>query len=148
MTLYKLYETVSSVSVGGWLSVVVILSLFIEITPFIKFNPIGWLGKHLNAPMDERVTKIEKKLDEHIAQSYRTKILGFQDSLLVDDTSYRRYTKEQYDEVIDSISLYEKYCKENKVDNGKCVMAIAFIKHCYERCQNESSFPSLPLDVN
>ena len=119
MSLYNLYNFVSNLTIGGWLSIVIICSLFIEITPFIKINPIEWLGKRLNAYMNKRVDKIEKKLDEHIAQSYRTKILDFQDSLLKNPTNYRGFTKEQYDEVIDSISIYERHCKENKIDNGK-----------------------------
>lgn len=142
MTLFKLYETVKGLSVGGWLAVFVILSLVIEVTP-IKVNPVAWLGERLNAPMYKRVDKIEKKLDQHIAQSYRNKILAFQDNLLLDGSC--TFTKEQYDEVIDSISLYETYCEENKIDNDKCVLAIEYIKKCYKECQNNRSFSKLPI---
>lgn len=142
MTLYKLYEAIKSLSVGGWLAVFVILSMFIEISP-IKLNPVAWLGERLNAKMYKRVDKIENKLDQHIAQSYRNKILAFQDSLLLDGSS--TFTKEQYDEVIDAITLYESYCKENDIDNDKCVLAITYIKRCYTECQNNRSFSKLPL---
>lgn len=142
MTLFKLYETVKGLSVGGWLAVFVILSLVVEITP-IKINPVAWLGERLNAPMYKRVDKIERKLDQHIAQSYRNKILAFQDNLLLDGSC--TFTKEQYDEVIDSISLYETYCDENKIDNDKCVLAIEYIKKCYKECQNNRSFSKLPI---
>lgn len=145
MSLYKLYEIVSNITIGGWLSLLVIVSLFIEVTP-MKVNPIGWLGERLNKRMSERVDKIEGKLDEHVAQSYRTKILGFQDALFETDKSYCTFTMEQYDEIIDAITLYERYCKENEIDNGKCVRAIKFINRCYERCQNEGSFSKLPTD--
>ena len=143
MTLYKLYETIKGISVGGWLAVFVILSMFIEVVPFIKLNPIAWLGERLNTSMYKRVDKIEKKLDQHIAQSYRNKILLFQDNLLLDGSC--TFTKEQYDEVIDSISLYEAYCKENKIDNDKCGLAIEYIKKCYKECQNNRSFSKLPM---
>lgn len=143
MTLYKLYETIKSLTVGGWLALFIILSLFVEIVPFIKINPVAWLGEHLNAPMYKRVDKIEKKLDQHIAQSDRNKILAFQDSLILHGAN--NYTKEQYDEVIDSISMYEHHCKENDIDNDKCVLAIEYIKKCYKECQNNRSFSSLPL---
>ena len=142
MTLFKLYEAVKGLSVGGWLAVFVILSLVIEVTP-IKVNPVAWLGERLNAPMYKRVDKIEKKLDQHIAQSYRNKILAFQDNLLLDGSC--TFTKEQYDEVIDSISLYETYCEENKIDNDKCILAIEYIKKCYKECQNNRSFSKLPI---
>lgn len=143
MTLYKLYETIKGMTIGGWFSIFIILSLFIEIAP-IKINPVAWLGKRLSASMDKRVNKIEEKLDEHIAQSYRNKILSFQDLLLTPDLNYTSFTKEQYDEVIDGIVKYEKHCKDNKIDNDKCNMAISYIKRCYTKCQNDKSFSELP----
>src|SRR5574344_504400 len=102
MTLYKLYETIKGLSISGWFTIFIIISLFVEIVPF-KVNPIGWLGDRLNAPMYKKVAKIESKLDEHIAQSYRNKILAFQDLLL--SQSYTEFTKEQYDEVIEAIHV-------------------------------------------
>lgn len=146
MSLYKLYEFITNLSIGGWLSVFLILSLFVEIVPFIKINPVAWLGERLNARMYNRVNHIEAKLDEHIAQSYRNKILAFQDALLVQ--GYKAFTKEQYDEVLLAITNYENYCKENKISNDKCVLAIKYTKHCYEKCQHGRCFASLPIDIN
>lgn len=143
MSLYKIYETVKGFGVGGWLAIVIILSMFVEVVPFIKINPVAWLGERLNASMYSRVDKIEKKLDQHIAQSYRNKILSFQDSLLLDGSA--TFTKEQYDEVIDAIQLYEEYCKDNDIDNDKCVLAIEYIKKCYKECQEHRSFAKLPI---
>lgn len=145
MSVYKILETISNMTIGGWLSIFVVLSLFVEIAP-IRINPIGWLGKRLNAFMDKRVDKIERKLDEHIAQSYRTKVLAFQDSLLTQ--GYTKFTKEQYDEVLLAITDYEDYCEENNISNDKCVLAIKYIKRCYEKCQNGRSFSNLPVDLN
>lgn len=146
MTLYKLYEFITELTIGGWFSIFIILSLFVEITPFIKVNPVAWLGERLNAPMYKRVNQIERKLDEHIAQSYRTKVLSFQDALLVQ--GYITFTKEQYDEVLLAITNYEKYCEDNNINNDKCTLAIKYIKRCYTKCQNDRSFASLPVDMN
>lgn len=142
MNIYKISETLTNLGVGGWLSIVVVLSLLIEVTP-ISINPIGWLGERLNAKMYKRVDKIEEKLDQHIAQSYRNKILAFQDNILLEGCY--KFTKEQYDEVIDSITAYEEYCKENDIDNDKCKLAIEYIKRCYADCQNNRSFSKLPI---
>lgn len=141
MSAYKIYEIISNMSLGGWLSMFVIISLFIEITP-IKINPVGWLGGRLNATMNAKVDIIEAKVDEHIAQSYRNKILSFQDSILLQGPT--SFTQEQYNEVIDAITAYETYCKDNKINNDKCVLAIGYIKRCYSNCQNNRSFSSLP----
>lgn len=83
-----------------------------------------------------KLDKIEKKLDEHIAQSYRNKILTFQNECIRGD----RHTYEQFSEVIEAIENYENYCKENKVNNQKCVLAIEYIKEIYRQCQNTSDF--------
>lgn len=141
MSIYNVYETMKQLTIGGWVSIFVLVSLFIEITP-LKINPIGWLGKRLNATVYAKVGVIEAKVDEHIAQSYRNKILMFQDSLLQSGPS--NFTQEQYDEVIEAISNYETYCKENELNNDKCVLAIKYIKRCYTSCQNNRSFFSFP----
>lgn len=124
--------------VGGILFI--ILSVFIEIVP-IKVYPIKWLGERLNAGMKERTDKLEKKLDEHIAQSYRNKILLAQSDLL----NKRLFTQEEFDEVIDACTAYESFCKDNEVVNDKCTLAIRYIKRTYEYCQNNRSFINLPV---
>ena len=83
-----------------------------------------------------QIAKIEKKLDEHIAQSYRNKILSFQNELLRKE----RHSFEQFSEVLDAIDAYTKYCEENNVTNHKCTMAIEYIKSVYKQCQSESDF--------
>jgi len=138
MTLLEFFK---SLSMGGWLSFFIVLMTLIEITP-IKINPIAWLGKHLNADMVTRVDKIEKKVDEHVAQSYRTKILNFQDNLLIN--GHNAYTLEQYAEVLNAIGNYEAYCTENDITNNKCNFAVSYIERCYKKCQNERSFANLP----
>lgn len=119
---------------------VIILSVFVEIVP-VKVYPIKWLGNHLNAGAIERTDKLEKKLDEHIANSSRAKIFSFQNELL----NGINHTQEQFDEVIDACSEYEKFCEDNKVVNGKCKLAIQYIKNTYESCQANRSFLNLPV---
>ena len=138
MSLYTFFTTLS---VGGWLSIFIVACTLIEITP-IKINPVQWLGNRLNQGMMGKVDKIEKKVDEHIAQSYRNKIMYFQDDLLNHGCS--AFTQEQYDEVLEAIENYEKYCKDNNITNHKCEMATDYIKRCYEKCQNNRSFANLP----
>ena len=126
------------IGVGGISAV--ILSVFIEIVP-VKVYPIKWLGNHFNAGAIEKTAQLEKKLDEHIAQSYRNKILQAQADLL----NKRLFTQEEFDEVIDACSAYEKHCKENEVQNDKCKLAINYIKRMYETCQTNRSFLNLPV---
>ena len=140
MTLLEFFK---QLSMGGWVALFVVLSMLIEITP-IKINPVQWLGNRLNTSMLKRVDAIEKKVDEHIAQDYRNKILDFQNGLLL--RGHEFYTQEQYSEVLESIGNYEDYCKANNVTNDKCMLAIEYIERCYKKCLNNGSFANLPTN--
>lgn len=119
--------------IGGVLCV--LLSVFIEIVP-IKINPIQAVVKYLLKPITDKQDKIEKKLDEHIAQSYRNKIMRFQDELLMG----MMHSKEQFEEVLDACDDYEEYVKANNIKNGKCKQAIAYIKRVDAKCKDERSY--------
>jgi len=139
----NLYEFIKHLSVGGWMSVFIVASMLVEITPFIKFNPIGWLGKHLNADMVERVDKIEKKVDNHVAEGYRNYILNFQRALLTSTNT--QFTYEEWKKAIKSCQDYENYCKENKIDNAVVSQAIAFIQSEYQVALANKNILSLPM---
>lgn len=84
------------------------------------------------------VQVITKKLDEHIAKSERAKILNFQEDILKGE----RKTFEKFDEIIDSIEFYEKFCKENDIKNDKITLATEYIYEVYKKCKNESMLTS------
>lgn len=130
----------NNMTTGGILSIVIIILSLIEITP-IKISPLKWIGKRVNAEAMERLTKVEAKLDEHIAQSYRNKILSAQNSLL----NGQRLTQEEFNEIIEACQNYEQYCEENKLRNEKCKLAISYIYHSYKKCQDERTFAHLPI---
>lgn len=137
MTLATILDNASA---GGLVGTVVIILSLVEFAP-IKFSPLQWIGKRVNADAIARLDKVEKKLDEHIAQSYRNKILEAQNKLL----SGYVFTLEEFDEIIDACENYEQYCKDNDVPNEKCKLAIHYIYHCYKICQDHRSFANLPI---
>lgn len=140
MTVLEFFK---NLSMSGWTSLFVIVCMLIEITP-IKVNPVGWLGKHLNASMNERVDKIEKKLDNHIADGYRNYILSFQDKLLKESC----FTMEEWKKVISSCSDYETYCEENDIKNDVVSQAMAFIRAEYQDALQSHNFLNLPKKGN
>lgn len=103
------------------------------------------ISKHLDKKkgLQSLVEKINKKLDEHIAQSYRNKILEFQNSCMRGE----RHTYEQFSEVLDAIQNYEDYCKTNEVTNHKCTLAIEYIKGIYRQCQTQSDFAPMSASM-
>lgn len=140
MTIYDFF---GHLTMGGWLALVVIASMLVEITP-IKINPVQWLGNRLNTGIMKRVDAIERKVDDHIAQDFRNKILDFQNGLLIN--GYTFYTQEQYSEVLEAINSYEHYCKTNNLNNDKCRLAIEYIERCYIKCLDSESFANLPTN--
>lgn len=141
MNLYELHEFVKELSVGGWLSIAIVISLFIEITP-IKINPIQWLGNRINKSMFDKVENIEKKVDLHITEGYRNTILNFQDKLLSGKTLY---TMEEWQKIIETCTAYDNYCKENEIPNEVVKLAITFIKQEYQSALKSHSFLNLPI---
>lgn len=141
MNIYKVYQTVSELSISGWVSLLVIISLFIEVTP-IKLNPIQWLGNRINKSMFDKVLNIERKVDQHIAEGYRNTILSFQDKLLSGKTLY---TIEEWAKIIDTCTAYDRFCSENKIPNEVVTLAIKFIKQEYESALSNHNFKGVPL---
>lgn len=122
--------------IGGF--ALIFLCVFVEITP-IKINPIQWLGNRMFSKTNESIKHMEKKLDEHIAQSYRNKILSFQNECL----RSTKHTQEQFDEVLEAIDEYENYCKVNEINNGKTKEAIKYIKKVYQKALFSHDFIDL-----
>lgn len=133
----SLKAIIENLSIGGWLSIVVILLSVIEITP-IKISPLQWIGKRTNKEALDRVDKIEKKLDEHIAQSYRDKIMNF--ATMITTSGISNHPKELWNEVINACNNYEQYIADNNIPNGLCEEAIKFIKQSYQTCLTNNDF--------
>lgn len=134
------------ISAGGVVSIIVIILAMVEITP-IRVSPLAWIGRRINADtikrlenVEHRLDEVDKKLDGHVAQSYRNKIFDAQKKLLAGVV----LTQEEFDEIIEACEAYELYCKENKIPNEKCKLAIGFIYHTYKTCQNTRTFANLP----
>lgn len=129
-------ELLNYLGVGGF--ALIFLSVFIEITP-IKVNPLQWIGKKINKDTNDKLEKMERKIDDHIVQSYRNNILAFQNECL----ESKRHTKEQFKLVLKTIDNYEKYIQDNHLKNGEVENAMAYIKNIYQQCLTKKDFVDL-----
>lgn len=140
--------------VGGAAGAIVVLSVFIEITP-IKINPISWLlswiGKRTNQELMAEVATVKEEIndmqntiehmqaeeDERNAVNCRIRILGFSDEV----AHKQRHSKESFDQVLSDIDAYERYCDEHpKFLNNKTVIAKRRIVEAYDHCLAENDF--------
>ena len=120
-----------------------------------KYKPWTWLaeqfGKAANKEMVDKIDTLSKKvesLEEHDkeqekqrneerAKAARRRILRCADEI----RSKIRHSQEFFNDVLDDISFYKKYCKENpKFENEKAVIAIKQIEETYEKCHKADDF--------
>jgi len=137
MTGAALAEQMGLNTAALWL--VIALSL-VQIAP-IKLNPWTWLakwvGKAMNGDLVREVRDLREDFDISLANQARTRILRFNDELLRKD----RHSKEMFDSVLEDVDFYERYCLDHpKYKNSKAVLAIANIKRCYEKCEQDNDF--------
>lgn len=128
-------------------AVVVAVLSFVQITP-IKINPwsslFNVIKKLLYGDILSQINDIDSKLDKHIQKdeldgikSCRLRILRFNDELI----QGIKHTKEHFDEILDDISTYEKYCDtHDDYENAKAEMAIENVKRVYRHCEETNGF--------
>lgn len=128
--------------IGGGGLLAALLTL-VQIMP-LKINPWSAIakavGRAVNADVLRELDTVTRKLDTHIrvddernADSYRTRILQFNNELLREIM----HTREDFIEILAVIDDYERYCREHKeYKNNRAVCAIENIKRVYmERLQ-------------
>lgn len=146
-------ELISGCNGTSLLTIVIFLSIFIEITP-IKINPLSaafkWIGKVSNKDIDEklvgmsskledvsgRINTIESRIDMIEVNNMRTQILDFANSCM----NGRKHTKEEFEHMIDLHTSYTDIIKEKNIVNGRMDLAYQYISELYVRCLNENSF--------
>ena len=128
--------------IGGGGLLAVLLTL-VQIAP-VKIKPWSAIAKAIGTAIIADVLReldtVTQKLDTHIrvddernADSYRTRILQFNNELLREI----QHTREDFIEILAVIDDYESYCRDHKeYKNNRAVCAIENIKRVYmERLQ-------------
>ena len=147
MELIQVWNELSGLAHTGMIGLLIILMGMIKIPP-IEINFWGWLGRTIgrtiNNEVINKVDDLSKEIDalkkeEELerARSARQRILRFNDEILFE----KRHSKEHFDEILDDITLYEKYCNDHKdYVNNKATLAIATIKEVYQDCMETHDF--------
>lgn len=146
---------------GGAAGILVLLSVFIEITPF-KFNPISaflnWIGARTNknimdkfdsmqdevSGLKDEVSGLKKEIDsirssedERDAETRRVRILEFADEV----AHAQGHSKERYTQVLHDIDVYDSYCDAHKgFKNSQTVGARKLILKAYDKHLAENDF--------
>lgn len=140
-------EQFGSMIQAGAVGLLIIFAGMIKIPP-IQLNFWGWLGKivgrSINGEVLERVNKLTTDFEElkereelNEAKRARQHVLRFNDEILCN----QRHTKEHFDEILEDIDIYEKYCNQHKdYENNRAELAISTIEEVYKECLQTHDF--------
>lgn len=124
---------------GG--GIVFALLTLVQITP-IKVNPWSAIARAIGKALigGNIMAKLEEHIrvdDERDADMHRYRLLRFNTELL----RKTRHTKEEFDEILYSVTYYERYCQDHpKYENNRAVLAIENIKRVYRECLETNDF--------
>ena len=94
------------------------------------------LKTDINA-LDQKMVRIDEKVDRNEAMRARTQILRF-DSEMYEG---RFHTKEHFDEILDQCDLYNHYCEQHpEFKNQRTVSAQRHINKIYDWCKEHRKF--------
>lgn len=83
------------------------------------------------------ISALRKEGEENRIITCRYRILRFDDEIRHDE----KHSKEHFDQILDDITEYEKYCDRNPdFKNNKAELAIRNIKRIYQNCADEGTF--------
>ena len=138
MTIKSIFDLVQSDGLS-WVLVIVVVSSLIEISP-LKINPLGdflsWFGRNFNKSINEKITVVETKLDEHIKESEDEKVEKIRDEIIGLGTQlYRKedVTMEQLKRGIVQCDWYDKYIENNNIENGVAETSMDLIRQTYKQ---------------
>ena len=102
------------------------------------------IGRAINGELMEKVDKLEHDIQqidhdagERNAKAARARVLRFGDELIHDV----RHSKEHFDDILQDITEYEKYCDEHpEFENDRMQLTAQKIKETYKKCWEEHSF--------
>lgn len=144
-------EAITNLTVGeavGYIALIVAgISTVVEKTsktvkPLTKLARA--IGRAINGDLADKVDKLEKDIQkmnhdagERRAKDARARVLRFGDELLHNV----RHSKEHFDDILQDITEYEKYCDDHpEFENDRMQLTAKHIKETYAKCMVEHNF--------
>lgn len=139
-----------------WLTGVIVAAVTTAIQGLSKkYKPWSWLARKFGSAMNKdmldkldvlstKVDQLEKRdneqdaaMAEEHARAARRRILQCSDEI----RRKERHSEEYFNDVLDDISHYKKYCDEHpEFENEKAVLAIRLVEKTYEKCVSDNDF--------
>lgn len=111
----------------------------LQISP-IKVDPWSLLAKVIKkwlvGDIIQRLNELSQSVSSDRVANKRWFILDFANSCL----QGRRHTKEEWEHVIDEISWYDDFCRDNDIPNGRFEENAKYLRATYQKLLKEKDF--------
>ena len=137
MTMKEIVLQLEAERIAGWsvLLIFMLLSL-VQISP-LKLNPwdafFSWVGKKLNGGLEDRLTCLQKHVQDLWITSHRQSILTF----ARETRSGIDHDSEEWSNILNICEEYELYAIENSVRNGVVRENTRYIRELYQQLSRE-----------
>lgn len=132
---------------GTMVAVLGALGIGVEITPFIKFNPMSLLmnklGRMLNAELLKEVASLKKEFHDHLKEEDEERINNIRKELVDFSLSCQReeyHTRDEFDRIFERVQKYHELLQKYQRENGKIDIEVSYIKKIYASCLEEHKF--------
>lgn len=134
------FEKVLRWAADHWGSILVALSLFIQWTPSIKWNPwtslFKWVGNVINGDIRKTITSMAKAIDDNEKDRIRWEVLDFANSCRND----RRHSKDEFEHIVALNKKYNGLLKKTGDSNGVFEAEYEYIQDLYKERLRKNDF--------
>lgn len=134
------FEKVLRWAADHWGSILVALSLFIQWTPSIKWNPwtslFKWVGNVINGDIRKTITSMAKAIDDNEKDRIRWEVLEFANSCRNDV----RHSKDEFEHIIALNEKYKALLIKTKDSNGVFEAEFEYILELYKERLRKNDF--------
>lgn len=123
-----------------WGSILVILSLFIQWTPSIKWNPwtslFKWIGNVINGDIRKKIDSMAKAIDDNEKDRIRWEVLAFSNSCRNDT----KHSKDEFEHIVALNEKYKTLLAKTKDSNGVFEAEYEYIVELYKERLRKNDF--------
>ena len=134
------FEKVLRWAADHWGSILVILSLFIQWTPSIKWNPwtslFKWIGNVINGDIRKKIDSMAKAIDDNEKDRIRWEVLAFSNSCRNDT----KHSKDEFEHIVALNEKYKTLLAKTKDSNGVFEAEYEYIVELYKERLRKNDF--------
>jgi len=123
-----------------WGGILVVLSLFIQWSPTIKWNPwtslFKWVGNVINGDIRKDIANMAKCIDDNEKDRIRWEVLDFANSCRND----RRHSKDEFEHIVALDKKYKSLLKKTNDSNGVFDAEYDYIDELYRERLRKNDF--------